>query len=1027
MKRNQPFYFFKMDALTKKIFVLCLFLVGLVNVFAQSKTITGTVLDATKEALPGVSVAIINTTNGTMTDLDGAFTLTANVGDVLEISFVGMKTQTITISANQNNYPIILQEDSNMLEETVVIGYGSAKAKDLTSPIATIGADEVGKHLTASPMQGLQGKVSGVQIINSGQPGSSPKVRIRGAGNFDKDKQGPLYVVDGMMFDNIDFLSSNDIENISILKDASSAAIYGVRAANGVVLVTTKKGVPNRKPQVTYDGYVGFQKASNVMKMANSEQYSTFMREVGDAGIIKYIDNSINVWGGENGTPSTNTDWYKQLLRTALMHSHGVSVTGGAENLSYSVGANYLYQDGIMNVDNGYERVNTRAKIDLGLTDWLKIGASFIMTNSDQQTNAGNAWLGAYHNPSIYPVYDSNRTTDLNPHGFASPQQIGMPNYFWNPMAIAQYGENQSYKRNQILPSFYAEAQFLDDRLTARSAFSQDITFLRYRQFTPSYDLGSDIGSNQLLSSSYLQKRTEYTNNWIIDNTLTFRDNIGKHNYSIMAGNSVRNERWELQRIEGTAVPAGKEEYWYVHQGIQKPSENKANDEGTWPDNGTEYRGVSFFGRLMYDYDGKYLLSATMRADGTSKYQEKWGYFPSIGLGWVVTKEGFMKEQKALDFLKLRVNWGKLGNDKVKASDGFASMTPETGIFDDTKVPGYTGLSYFSSLKWEVVEEHDLGLDFTVLNNRLSGNIDYFNRKTKNAVFAKSLPFGAASIMVNGGEIQNKGVEVSLNWNDNIGKDFNYFVGVNMTSLKNKVTKLDGLNMMENNNSKQVKMIGQSMDAFYGYKVLGVYQNWDEIKADPIAVANGLEPGDFKYQDTDGDGVLTADDRVILGSHIPKFTLGGNLGFSFKNIDFSMAFQGQFNYKIYNDKRTARFYQSSLNMDEEWYENRWTGEGSTNKYPSAKGSNKSWNIGKPNSFFVENASHFSIQNIQVGYTFLNVLPNSGNKSSLRLSLTAERPFNFFSYNGFTTDISDGIDSNVYPMASTYSFGVKFIY
>lgn len=1005
---------------------LCLFLfftfsIGVFGAFAQ--TVTGTVTDTQKEPLTGVTIVVKGSTLGTMTDLDGNYSIEAKSSDVLEFSFIGMKTQTVTVG-DKTVINTVLEDDAKMLTETVVIGYGTAKAKDLTSPITTISSDDVTKHLTASPMQALQGQVSGVQIVSSGQPGSSPKVRIRGAGNFDNDKQGPLYVVDGMLFDNIDFLSNNDIENISILKDASSSAIYGVRAANGVVIVTTKKGLPNRKPQVTYDGYVGFQKASNVLNMANSSQYTTFMKEMGDKNILEIINNSVNTWGGTDGVPAVSTDWYREMLKTAIMHSHSVGITGGGESTSYAIGVNYLNQEGIMNVDNGFERINTRAKLDVNVTDWLKAGVNFVLTSSDQQTNSGNAWLAAYHNPSIFPIYDESMKSDLNPYGFASPQQIKLANYFWNPYAIAEYGQNQTYKKVQILPSYYLSANLLEDKLTLKTSFNQDLSFLRYRQFTPAYNIGGDIGSNQILSASYLQKRTEYTNNWVWDNTATYRDSFDKNNFTFMLGNSVRKERWELQRIEGTSVPEGKEEYWYVANGIQ--TSQKLTDKDYWADNGTEYRGLSFFGRMMYDYDGRYLLSATMRADGTSKYQEKWGYFPSVGLGWVVTQEDFMKEQKALNFLKIRVNWGKLGNDKNDASDGFASINQNQGIFNDTKYPGYTSLSIYSTLKWELTEEYDFGFDFTTLNNRLSGTFDYFDRKTKNAIFKKKLAFGTPSVLVNGGEIQNRGIELSLNWNDKVGKDFNYNVGLNLTTLKNKITNLDGLSLMEGDDG-QVKMLGQPVDAFYGYKILGVYQTKEEVAADPIAVANGLDVGDFKYQDTDDDGILTANDRVILGSHIPKFTLGGNIGFNYKNVDFGVTFQGQFNYEIYNKKRTARIYQSSLNMDEEWFNNRWTGEGSTNKYPSAAGSAKSWNIGKVNSFFVENASYFSIQNIQVGYTFNNIFPQSSNKSSLRLSITAERPFNFFSYNGFTTDVSNGIDTNVYPLASTYSFGVKLIY
>lgn len=1000
--------------LMRTFLLMCVFSLAIFNVAAQTKTISGVVTDDTKEPLPGVTVRVKNSTIGTATDFDGNYSITANVGDVLEYSYMGMKSQDITV-ASANTIDVVLVDDSKLIGEVVVIGYGSAKAKDLTSPISTLKSDEISRQMTASPMGGLQGKVAGVQIVGSGKPGGTPNVRIRGAGSFNLEKQTPLYVVDGMLFDNIDFLNNDDIDNISILKDASSSAIYGVRAANGVVIVTTKKGIPNRKPQVTYNGWIGFQKASNVMKMANSSQYTQFIKDVGDAGILQYINNSINLYGGSDGVPSTNTDWYDELLRTALMQNHSVDITGGSENISYSLGVNYLDQQGILDVDNGYKRTNIKTRIDAGVTDWLKVGANIILSTSDQSDSSGNPWLAAYYNPSIYPVYDDNRISSLNPYGFASASQIGMPSFFFNPVGIAKYNENEKYYRTNILPSFYVEAKFLEDKLTFKTSFNQAIEFMRQRKFVPEYE----IGGSQQRAVNGLYKRMEYRNNWLVDNVLTYRDSFGKNNFSVMAGNSFRQEYWQLQKIEGQDIPTGSETYWYVTNGeIVKISDS---------DNGSKYRGLSYFGRLMYDYNGKYLLTATMRADGSNKYVDKWGYFPSVGLGWVLSQEDFIKNISAINFMKLRANWGKLGNDKVDPGTPFAKVNfVQGGIFNGTAVPGITRNPFYSALKWESTEEIDLGVDLTFLNNRLGVTFDYYNRTVRNAIFKRTLAFGAGEIQENGGEMKNKGVELSLDWNDAINKDFKYNVGLNLTTLNNKVTDLDGANNQELNSGRQINRLGQPFQSFYGYKVIGVYQNEDQLKADPIAVANNLQVGDFIYWAADREKGLTSDDRVILGSYIPKFSLGGNLGFVYKQIDFNLAFQGQFNFKVYNFKRAQRPNQTAMNIDEDLAKNYWRGEGSTNSYPSAAGLNKSWNVGRMNSFLVENGDYFTIQNIQVGYTFNNII-KSNNNSSLRLSITAERPFNFFNYNGFTSQIWDGIDNNLYPQTSTYTFGVKFIY
>ncbi|MCD8193640.1 MAG: SusC/RagA family TonB-linked outer membrane protein, partial [Tannerellaceae bacterium] len=762
---------------------------------------------------------------------------------------------------------IDMAEDTQTLDEVVVIGYGSAKSKDLTSPIATVSGDELSRHISASPMQSLQGKVPGVQIINSGQPGSSPKVRIRGVGSYDDEKQGPLYVVDGMFFDNIDFLSNSDVETMNVLKDASAAAIYGVRAANGVIIITTKKGALNQRPQITYDGYVGFQTASNRMKMANSEQYATMMREMGDQKFIEILNSSIEQYGGSNGIPATNTNWYDELLRTAVMHSHSININGGSENISYVVGANYLSQDGIMAVvDNGYERFNARSKVDIKLSNFLKVGANLIMTNSAQNLAPEDAWRFAFLSPSIYPVHDQNNSM-ASAEKFASPMQIGFDEYFGNPVAVAYYYHHQ--KRNfQVLPSFYAEFSFLDNKLTYRSSFNQDVRFQRERQYTPAYN----VSNNQKSDNSVLKKTHDYYNNYIIDNIITYRDAIGKNNFTVTAGSSVRKERWE--KLYGTAndVPGGDEAYWYLMQG--------ANDSRRAEDDGYEYRGASWFGRLMYDYDSRYLLSATFRADGSSKYQEKWGYFPSVGLGWNITREEFMQNQRILNYLKIRGSWGKLGNDKVEANDGFASVVQDlgtTGIFNDTPVLGVTNLGYFNYLKWEVVTEANIGFDFAVLDNRLSGEFDYYKRTTSNAVFRYPLSFGAGQLLTNNGKIENSGFELTLNWTDRLPNDFAYNIGFNLSTLKNKVTYLNGLDYINTGSAefRTVRMLGEAVDSYLGYKVIGVYQNQAQVDADPVAVKNGLQPGDFIYKDINGDGEITDEDRVILGSALPKLTLGG--------------------------------------------------------------------------------------------------------------------------------------------------------
>lgn len=1007
----------------KLLLCLCL-LFAAIPMFGQTHTVSGVVTEkATGYPAIGVSVLVKGTSNGTITSLDGDYTLTdVPRNATLVFSYVGMLTQEIPLKG-ETTLNVLMAEDTQNLEEVVVIGYGTSKTKDLTAPIVVIKADEITKHATTSPMGALQGKVPGVQITNNGQPGSGPQVRIRGVGSFDKSN-APLYVVDGMFFDNIDFLNNNDIQDLSILKDASAASIYGVRAANGVVLVTTKKGVLNKPATVTYDGYVGIQKATNLLKMASSEQYRTMIREIGSSTDV--IDNAVKTWGA-----LPDTDWYDELLRTAVTHNHSLDISGGTEKASYSVGASYLYQEGIMDAANDYSRFNLRTQADYQAFNWLKIGANIILTNSEQKTPNSTAWAAAYRVPSILPVYDENNKL-ASPEKFASPAQIGLSEYYFNPVAIAHYN-NEKNKSLRVLPSFYAQIDFLpENKLFFKTAYSQDINILQTRDFTPVYS----VGNNQVSKVSNLKKTNDIYQSWIVDNTLTYRDNFGDHGLTVMVGNSVREENWRQLEGEATGVPDGHDEYYYLHQGN---ADGRKTD-----DDGTTYRGVSWFGRVSYDYKGKYLLSATMRADGSSKYQEKWGYFPSVGAAWNISEEDFMKDQRWADYLKLRASWGKLGNDKIKASDGFASVTQEmktSGIFGGNALPGYTNQVYFSWLGWEVVNETNVGVDFKTLNNRLSLEADWYYRLTENAVIDAPLPMGAGSLLGNNGEILNTGVELAVNWSDRIGKDFSYFIGANITTLHNEVKDLNGLPYIYGGTAefRTISRLGGELNAYYGYEIEGVYQNAAEIAADPVAVANNLQPGDFKYKDQNHDNKIDDNDRTILGSYIPNFTYGINLGFSYKNFDFSVVMQGVTGNQIVNRKRGDRRWHSEINYDADMVVNRWTGEGSTNAYPSAAGTINPWNIAKFNSFFVEDGSYFRLQNVQVAYTFPKKDFGKFKMPSIRLSLAAERPLTIFKANSFSPELmgknedgtpSDaviGFDSEVYPLAATYTLGLRIIY
>jgi len=993
--------------------ILVLLLMMSLAIAAQAITVKGRVLDAINEPLPGVSVQVVGTQYGATTDYDGNYQI-ANVAPdaMIRFSFIGTKTVDVKVDG-RTEINVNLEDDNQKLDEVVVIGYGAAKAKDLTAPITVIQGDELTNIPSSSPMGALQGKVPGVNILNSGTPGDGPKVRIRGVGSFSSSE--PLYVVDGMFYDNINFLNNDDIQDMSILKDASAAAIYGVKAANGVVIITTKKGKRNQSAKISYNGYVGVQTVTKRLKMANSHEYATMLVEANEAAYKPVLEAAIQNWGGDYSKLGfgADTDWYDELLRDALMTNHSINISGGSERATYSAGMSYLYQEGIMNTDNDYKRLNFRAQLDYDATSWLKIGFSGVFSQGDQRLPKNNAWQVAYNAPSIYPVYDENRGSDVFPDKYSSPTQIGINNNLYNPVATANYYNNQN-KTSQYLTNFYADFKIIPEKLDFRTSYGKDFSSIRGREFTAPYF----VGSNQQVTTSSLSKTTTEYNNWSWDNVLTYKDKFGKHGVGAMVGYSMRQDSYYMLKGTVNGVPDGRDEYWYIGNGDQETA--------TSSDGGSRYRSQSVFTRLNYDFDGKYLFMFTFRADGTSKYQEKWGYFPSVGGAWVISSEPFMENQNVFDFLKLRASWGRLGNDNVAASDGYASITSgngASGVFGSNTYPGYQNTIYYSWLKWEVVNETNIGVNFATLNNRLNVDVDYFYRLTTDAVISPRLAFENRTLAGNYGEILNEGIDLQANWNDRIG-DFKYYVGLNLGFLHNEVKSLKGKQFISG--GKTTQMVGEKMNSYFGYKVTGIYQTAEQCANDPIAVANGLEPGDLIYEDVNGDGVINGDDRQVLGSYIPDVTYGINFGFEYKNFDFSLSTYGQAGGELFNRKRALHYQSAYYNFDHDQYADRWHGAGTSTSNPSAAALMKSWTNDNTNSYFVESANYFRIQNIALGYTIRNLKLGSYTLPSMRMSINADRPFTFFKSHSFTPELSDaeGWDTEVYPLASTFTFGLQ---
>ncbi|NDV43824.1 SusC/RagA family TonB-linked outer membrane protein [Flagellimonas sediminis] len=1006
----------------KSKLLLISFLLFQAVLFAQNKiTISGTVLDDQGQPLPGTNVVVKGTTTGIQTDFDGNFTLDNVPGDgILVFSYIGFTTQEVPVN-NRTVMEVNMRLDTQSLDEVVVVGYGTQKKADLTGSIVTINSEQIEKTPSANPVQSLQGKVAGVQIVTTGSPGASPTVRIRGLGTY-SDATNILYVVDGMFYSNIDFLNPNDIKSMNVLKDASSSAIYGVRAANGVIIIETKSGGKNRKPQIEYNGYTGIQRAQNVLKMANAEQFVTMAVESGSTADVQFVLNAMQRYGRSRvnpNVPNVNTDWYDEIIRDGLIQNHSLSVTGGTDNVSYSLGTNYFAQEGLLDMKNEYERFNIRSKLDVDVLDNVKVGVNTVFSNATQYTPEDSAWFKAYFAVPILPVYD-DLNTDATPIRYANAQALGYRGT-QNPFPDMKYNDNR-LKIRKLLANVYLQTDLIKDKLTFKTTYNVDFSALEERYTNLPYNMG--FGDQRI--SSINRKQNNYYNQ-IWDNILTYNDTFADdHNVTLMAGASYRDEA--ANRFEATGSDIVGIDYdtsWYLDFADPLSFNNNVEEANR------RIYGQSYFSRLSYNYKDRYLLYGTFRADRSSKFtQDQWGYFPSVGAGWVISQEPFMKDNNIFDFLKLRAAWGRLGNDNVAASAGANTVTNTTVDLGDTPVTGITATSTYTDLTWELVEETDFGINMRTFNNRLSLEADYYIRDTKNAIMPVYIPIANVTVSRNSGVIRNSGVEVALNWTNDITPDFNYTVGANFTTVKNETLEIEDERGYIDSGSaefRQRTIVGEPLYAFYGYETTGVYQNQAQIDADPVAqsaIANGqdIEPGYLIYRDRNGDGSITDEDRTVLGSFLPKFTYGGNIGINYKDFGFTMNFYGQSGNKILNRKRGEIIFTSDTNMDADLAKNRWHGEGTSNSYPSSAGLRDSWNQ-KLSNFWVEDGDFFRIQNIQLAYT-LRGAKLKGNAPDFKFTLTAERPLTLFNYNGFNPEVSDGVDRQTYPVPSIYTIGVN---
>ncbi|MDB5152901.1 MAG: SusC/RagA family TonB-linked outer membrane protein, partial [Mucilaginibacter sp.] len=981
----------------------------------QNVTVKGKVTDANGETLIGVSVSVKGTSTGTQTDVNGAFSLSAPSNATLVFSYLGYDAQELPVNG-QTLLDVKLRAKSSALNEVIVIGYGTQRKIDVTGAVSSIKGTEISKQPDPNPISGLQGKVAGVQITNNGQPGASPQIAIRGLGTY-YGNTSPLYVVDGVWYDDISFLNPADIDNISILKDASSTAIYGIRAANGVVLITTKRGQKG-KPTINYNAYVGWQSATNVVKMANATEYATAINEL-------YAYNNITPpLFSDPASFGKGTDWYGQILRNAFTTNHEIAINGGTDRDNYNISFGYLDQDGIVKKNN-YQRYTLHISNDYKPIDALKLGFSASALSGDSKDVNGGIFHQLYGVAPTLPVYYSTGA-----YGDPADYHTGDGNNY-NPQATLDFF-NQKSTNKRVTGNIYGELSFLK-HFKFKTSFGGDLGQAEVRAYSPVYFATQAQQSN---TSSLNLTHTE-TKNWIWENTLTFDYSIKDHKITALAGYSAINNRSYELAGSATNVP-------YSASGNQHTSFPDTAKVVYYPDPTRQVhtRQLSQFARVNYSFKDTYLLNASIRHDGSSEFYgaNTYGWFPSVGGGWVISNESFMKDQHVFDNLKLRGSWGQVGNSVVPINPSVLTVSRDqylTAVFGNPQV-AYPGASINTvvppAILWEKSVATDIGLEAAILNNKLSFEVDYYNRKTKNAIFSIPIP---ASVGTNGGtiignqaNIQNKGGEMLITWKDKPSKDFSYSVSGNISINNNKVLNVlsgknpiySGGNGIANGALATRTVAGEPIGEFYGYKVTGVFQTAAQVASSKQPTA---KPGDFIYQDTNSDGTIDTRDRVVLGNPNPKYYYGINTSFTYRQFDLVLDFQGVADVSVYNANIAYRF--GNENFTKDFYDHRWNGAGTSNTYPSVNvGSNAN---AAPNSFYVESGAYFRMRNAQLGYTLpANTLTQLGIKK-IRFYANAQNAINIFGYKGFTPEVGGGvgnagIDANVYPLYATYNFGVN---
>lgn len=1013
MKRK----FTKLSVLT----FLCFFFIN--AAFAQDIIVKGTVTDGQdKTTIPSVSIKVKGTTRGTQTDANGKFALSVPANGILVFTYIGYNAQEVPVN-NQTTINVTLASSSQQLEQVVVVGYGTQRKLDVTGAVTSVKGEEITKQASQNPVSSLQGKVAGVNIANVGTPGGTPKITIRGTGTI-YGKTNLLYVVDGVWYDDINFLNPADIANISILKDASSQSIFGIRAANGVVLVTTVHGKTGNAT-VNYNGTVGIQRVTNAVEMADASEYATGVNELyATLNKGRAADDQIAPLFA-NTNLGKGTDWYDQALRTAMVTNHQVSINGATEKSSYNFSLGFLNQDGIVE-NNNYKRYTARLSNEIQVFKALKVGYNVTGTASVSKDAPGAIFRNLYAASPVVPVFNADGS-----YGDPADYQLGNGSDI-NPQATLDFF-NQTNRKYKITGNVFAELKFAD-HFTFKTSAGGDFGQEEVRGYVPVYN--ATVAQQNNISALDVD-RIE-TRNWIIENTLTYTNKWGDHNLTLLAGQTAqRFKNYELN-AKALNVP-------YTSDGDLYLSLGDASSR-TISDKGSINTVASYFGRANYSFGNKYLLNASIRRDGSSQFfggGEAWSNFPSVGAGWVISNENFMKDQTIFSNLKLRGSWGIVGNSGVPINITTEKVTQSAAYIAFYNHIANTGASISTAVPPAIVWERgvgtDIGLEMGFLTNRLNVEVDYYNRTTERAIFDipvfGSLGLEGSSIIGNQADIRNRGLELMASWSDKTAGGLTYSVSANFALNNNKVMNVtSGLNAIDkaadgltNGILPSRTIQGQSIGMFYGYEVAGIFQTDAEAKA-AFPNSSDLFAGDFHYVDQNGDGVINRKDAVYLGNPNPKYTYGVNTSFAYKNFDLAVDIQGVGGVDVYNANLGARF--GNENFTKDFYDNRWHGAGTSNTYPSTNIGGSTNN--QPNSFYVESGAYVRLRNVQLGYTLPQALVSKWKMQKLRVFASAQNALNLFGYRGFSPEVGGapttaGVDINVYPLFATYNVGVNLTF